>query len=156
MPNCFTKFSVLHTVLIVINLAYTYIYIYILYIYIHIFPVHCSYFIMYLQLHASQGGFCLWTFFVNTCLNSLPCKFLVSGLHSPLGYSAGMFDAMWMVVIAVFLSGLTAPTPFILVHFWQIYSIYLVWSLYLREWVITVLYYINTLRCRKTRPIFFF
>ena len=57
-----------------------------------------------LQSHISnyQGWFCLRTFSENIGLNLLHWKSLVSGLHSQLGYSKGVFQAFWLVVLVVF------------------------------------------------------
>ena len=55
-----------------------------------------------LKLHTTQGCFCPQTFFRDTKLNMLSRNSLVYGLHYQLALSAGMFHALWLIVLVVF------------------------------------------------------
>ena len=46
--------------------------------------------------------FCPWTFRLNIGLNTSPSDSFVSYLNSHLGYSAGEFQALQLIVLAVF------------------------------------------------------
>ena len=48
------------------------------------------------------GCFCPWTFRLNIGLNTSPSDSFVSYLNSHLGYSAGEFQALQLIVLAVF------------------------------------------------------
>ena len=48
------------------------------------------------------GCFCLWTFSLNIGLNMFPLDSLMSCLHSLLGYSAGEFQALQLIVLVAF------------------------------------------------------
>ena len=48
------------------------------------------------------GCFCPWTFSLNTGPNTLPLDFFVSCLDSLLGYSTGEFQALQLIVLAMF------------------------------------------------------
>ena len=48
------------------------------------------------------GWFCPWTFPLNIGLNMLPLDSFMSCLHSLLGYSTGEFQALQLIVLAVF------------------------------------------------------
>ena len=48
------------------------------------------------------GYLCPWTFSLNIELNMLPSDFFISCLHSLLGYSAGEFQALQLIIIAAF------------------------------------------------------
>ena len=43
-----------------------------------------------------------WTLSLNIRLNMFPLDSFISCLHSPLGYSAGKFQALQLIVLAVF------------------------------------------------------
>ena len=48
------------------------------------------------------GSFCLWTFFQNIGFNMVPSNPLMSHLATQLGYSAGEFQALQLIVLATF------------------------------------------------------
>ena len=49
-----------------------------------------------------QGCFCPWTFFQNTGFNMVPSDPFMSHLATRLGYSAGEFQALQLIVLATF------------------------------------------------------
>ena len=59
------------------------------------------YFIGFVNAHL-PGCFCPWTFRLNIGLNTSPSDSFVSYLNSHLGYSAGEFQALQLIVLAVF------------------------------------------------------
>ena len=59
------------------------------------------YFIGFVNAHL-PGCFCPWTFRLNIGLNTPPSDSFVSYLNSHLGYSAGEFQALQLIVLAVF------------------------------------------------------
>ena len=59
------------------------------------------YFIGFVNAHL-PGCFCPWTFRLNISLNTSPSDSFVSYLNSHLGYSAGEFQALQLIVLAVF------------------------------------------------------
>ena len=59
------------------------------------------YFIGFVNAHL-PGCFCPWTFRLNIGLNTSPSDSFVSYLNSHLGYSAGKFQALQLIVLAVF------------------------------------------------------
>ena len=59
------------------------------------------YFIGFVNTHL-PGYFCPWTFRLNIGLNTSPSDSFVSYLNSHLGYSAGEFQALQLIVLAVF------------------------------------------------------
>ena len=59
------------------------------------------YFIGFINAHL-PGCFCPWTFRLNIGLNTSPSDSFVSYLNSHLGYSAGEFQALQLIVLAVF------------------------------------------------------
>ena len=59
------------------------------------------YFIGFVNTHL-PGCFCPWTFRLNIGLNTSPSDSFVSYLNSHLGYSAGEFQALQLIVLAVF------------------------------------------------------
>ena len=59
------------------------------------------YFISFVNAHL-PGCFCPWTFRLNIGLNTSPSDSFVSYLNSHLGYSAGEFQALQLIVLAVF------------------------------------------------------
>ena len=59
------------------------------------------YFIGFVNAHF-PGCFCPWTFRLNIGLNTPPSDSFVSYLNSHLGYSAGEFQALQLIVLAVF------------------------------------------------------
>ena len=59
------------------------------------------YFIGFVNAHLS-GYFCPWTFRLNIGLNTSPSDSFVSYLNSHLGYSVGEFQALQLIVLAVF------------------------------------------------------
>ena len=59
------------------------------------------YFISFVDAHL-PGCFCPWTFRLNIGLNTSPSDSFVSYLNSHLGYSAGEFQALQLIVLAVF------------------------------------------------------
>ena len=59
------------------------------------------YFIGVVNAHL-PGCFCPWTFRLNIGLNTSPSDSFVSYLNSHLGYSAGEFQALQLIVLAVF------------------------------------------------------
>ena len=62
------------------------------------------YFIGFVIAHL-PGCFCPWTFRLNIGLNTSPSDSFVSYLNSHLGYSAGEFQALQLIVLAVFGAG---------------------------------------------------
>ena len=48
------------------------------------------------------GCFCPWTFFVNIGFNTVPMDTFMSHLATQLGYSAGQFQALQLIVLAPF------------------------------------------------------
>ena len=66
------------------------------------FQVYDVYSMVYLKLHTSHGCFCPQTFFMETRLNMLTWNSLVSDLHYQLALSAGVFQAVWLIVLVVF------------------------------------------------------
>ena len=59
------------------------------------------YFIGFVNAHL-PGCFCPWTFRLNIGLNTSPSDSFVSYLNSHLEYSAGEFQALQLIVLAVF------------------------------------------------------
>ena len=59
------------------------------------------YFIGFVNAHL-PGCFCPWKFRLNIGLNTSPSDSFVSYLNSHLGYSAGEFQALQLIVLAVF------------------------------------------------------
>ena len=59
------------------------------------------YFIGFVNAHL-PGCFCPWTFRLNIGLNTSPSDSFVSYLNSHQGYSAGEFQALQLIVLAVF------------------------------------------------------
>ena len=59
------------------------------------------YFIGFVNAHL-PGCFCPWTFRLNIGLNTSPSDSFVSHLNSQLGYSAGEFQALQLIVLSVF------------------------------------------------------
>ena len=59
------------------------------------------YFIGFVNAHL-PGCFCPWTFRLNIGLNTSSSDSFVSYLNSHLGYSAGEFLALQLIVLAVF------------------------------------------------------
>ena len=59
------------------------------------------YFIGFVNAHL-PGCFCPWTFRLNIGLNTSPSDSFVSYLNSHLGYSAGEFQALQLIFLAVF------------------------------------------------------
>ena len=59
------------------------------------------YFIGFVNAHL-PGCFCPWTFRLNIGLHTSPSDSFVSYLNSHLGYSAGEFQALQLIVLAVF------------------------------------------------------
>ena len=59
------------------------------------------YFIGFVNAHL-PGCFCPWTFRLNIGLNTSPSDSFVSYLNSHIGYSAGEFQALQLIVLAAF------------------------------------------------------
>ena len=84
------------------------------------------YFIGFVNAHL-PGCFCPWTFRLNIGLNTSPSDSFVSYLNSHLGYSAGEFQALQLIVLAVFGAVDWPLASCMLVHLWN--------SSLKREWV---------------------
>ena len=61
-----------------------------------------------------------WTFSLNIGLNTFSLDFFMSCLHSLLGYSAGEFQPLQLIVIAAFGDVDSPLAPCILVHILEI------------------------------------
>ena len=63
------------------------------------------------------GCFRPWTFSLNIGLNMLPMDFFMACLHSLLGYSTGVFQALPLIVLAMFGAVDLPIASCMLVHF---------------------------------------
>ena len=83
-----------------------------------IFQVSDVYLTVCLKLHTSQGCFCPQTFFRDTKLNMLSWNSLASGLHYQLALSAGVFQALWLIVLVVFVPWINHLALYLADLFW--------------------------------------